>query len=201
VDTAELTRLTGEAINPTVDHWVVDPDLLESIRGDIVEACGAAGSHGVDLASFNDRHRAVLGLGIDGITIKGDRVLAQSEAKDELSEAAVAVLARLEASPWSPPAFQLNDRGALRELERRGDAVEVGEVWFANSAVDAAVGVISGLLARNPEGFTVADARDALGITRKHAVPLLGHLDSIGVTRRRGDLRVAGPRLPARREP
>jgi selenocysteine-specific elongation factor len=197
VDAAELTRLTGEAISPSVDHWVVDPDLLESMRAEIVEACRVAGSQGVDLAGFDYKHRAVLGLGINGITIKGGRVLAESEAKDEVSEAARKVLARLEASPWSPPAFQLGDRAALRELERRGAAVEVGEDWFANSAVEAAIGVVAGLLGRKPEGFTVAEARDALGITRKHAVPLLGHLDSIGVTRRRGDVRVAGPRLPA----
>jgi selenocysteine-specific elongation factor len=197
VDAAELTRLTGEAERPTVEHWVVDPDLLVSIRGEIVEACGVAGSRGVDLARFDARHRAVLGLGISGITIQGDRVLAESEAKDDLSEVAKQVLAQLEASRWSPPAFQVSDRGALRELERRGAAVEVGEVWFAHSAVEAAIGVVAGLLGRSPEGFTVAEVRDALGITRKHAVPLLGHLDSIGVTRRRGDLRVAGPRLPA----
>jgi selenocysteine-specific elongation factor len=48
-----------------------------------------------------------------------------------------------------------------------------------------------------PDGFTAADARDALGTTRKYAVPLLSHLDATGVTRRRGERRIAGPRLPA----
>jgi len=197
VDVNKLARLTGEKLSPTVDHWVVDPDLLASTRDEIVESCRAAGSKGVDLAGFDDRHRAVLGLGVDGVTIHGDRVLADSEAKDELSGDARQVLDRLEASQCSPPAFELKDRAALRELERRGSAVEVGDAWFASSAVDGAIGVVAGLLVKNPGGFTVAEARDALGTTRKHAVPLLGHLDSIGVTRRRGDLRVAGPRLPS----
>jgi selenocysteine-specific elongation factor len=53
------------------------------------------------------------------------------------------------------------------------------------------------LLARSPEGFTVAELRDELGITRKHALPLVNELDARGVTRRRGDLRIGGPRLPA----
>jgi len=44
----------------------------------------------------------------------------------------------------------------------------------------------------------VAEVRDALGTSRKHVLPLLGHLDATGATRRRGDVRVAGPRLPAR---
>ena len=39
--------------------------------------------------------------------------------------------------------------------------------------------------------------REAAGITRKHAVPLLAELDARGVTRRRGDLRIAGNRLPS----
>jgi selenocysteine-specific elongation factor len=51
-------------------------------------------------------------------------------------------------------------------------------------------------LAANPDGITVAQVRDALGTTRKHALPLLAQLDATGVTRRRGDLRVGGPRLP-----
>jgi len=46
-------------------------------------------------------------------------------------------------------------------------------------------------------GVTVAEVRQALGTTRKYLLPLLGHLDATGVTRRRGDVRVAGPKLPA----
>jgi selenocysteine-specific elongation factor len=196
IDAAKLARLTGEEVTPTVDRWVVDPDVLTTIRSEMVEACRAAGSRGVDLAVLDVVHRAVLTRGVTGISIRGDRVVADSEAKDELSDGAQQVLARLEESPWSPPAFQLDDRGALRELQRHGAAVEVGDTWFATSAVKAATAAVADLLARSPQGFTVADARDALGTTRKHAVPLLSHLDSLGVTRRRGDLRVAGPRLP-----
>ena len=42
----------------------------------------------------------------------------------------------------------------------------------------------------------MAQLRDAIGATRKHALPLANELDARGVTRRRGDLRIAGPRLP-----
>jgi len=51
-------------------------------------------------------------------------------------------------------------------------------------------------LAHQPDGITVAEARDAWGTTRKFAIPLITRLDETGVTRRRSDLRVAGPRLP-----
>jgi selenocysteine-specific elongation factor len=47
-----------------------------------------------------------------------------------------------------------------------------------------------------PDGVTVAEVRDALGTTRKHALPLLSLLDNRGATRRRDDVRIAGPRLP-----
>jgi selenocysteine-specific elongation factor len=57
--------------------------------------------------------------------------------------------------------------------------------------------VLAGALAGAPEGITVAAIRDALGTTRKFVVPLVGLLDAAGVTRRRGDLRIPGPRLPA----
>jgi selenocysteine-specific elongation factor len=67
---------------------------------------------------------------------------------------------------------------------------------FAPAAVTAAGQVVARLLADTPEGVTVAQIRDALGTTRKYVMPLVGLLDAAGMTRRRGDLRIAGPRLP-----
>ncbi len=52
---------------------------------------------------------------------------------------------------------------------------------------------VSDLLRANP-GATVAAIRDALGTTRKYAVPICEYLDRVGLTRRDGDTRVlAGP--------
>jgi selenocysteine-specific elongation factor len=68
-------------------------------------------------------------------------------------------------------------------------------VWFAPSAIDAAARAVAELLQAKPDGVTVAEIRDALGTTRKYLLPLLGILDGTGRTRRRGDLRVGGPRL------
>ena len=88
------------------------------------------------------------------------------------------------------------DRAELRELVRRGLVVERDGLYFAPSAIDEAASAAARLLAQAPDGFTVGAFRDAVGATRKHAVPLLAELDRRGVTRRRGDLRIAGPRLP-----
>jgi selenocysteine-specific elongation factor len=43
----------------------------------------------------------------------------------------------------------------------------------------------------NGPGLTVAEIRDALGTTRKFAVPMCEYLDRAGVTKRVGDVRVA----------
>jgi len=74
--------------------------------------------------------------------------------------------------------------------------IERDGVYFAPSAVEEAAHRLAAALAAEPAGITVAQVRDALGTTRKHALPLLAHFDATGVTRRRGDVRIGGPRLP-----
>jgi selenocysteine-specific elongation factor len=101
----------------------------------------------------------------------------------------------------APPPPDGVDRQVVRELVRRGLVVGRDGVYFAAEAVDGAARVVAGLLRGAPDGVTVADVRTALGVTRKHVLPLLAELDATGVTRRRGDLRIAGPRLPDPDEP
>ena len=84
----------------------------------------------------------------------------------------------------------------LRQLIQRGTVVERDGVHFHAETIDAAARVAASLLAEHSDGFTVAQFRDATGSSRKHALPLVAELDSRGVTRRRDDLRIGGPRLP-----
>jgi selenocysteine-specific elongation factor len=104
-------------------------------------------------------------------------------------------LAALAAGGMAPPAPDRVDRAELRELVRRGLVVERDGVCFHADAITAAAALASRLLGERPDGFTVSEFRDAAGVTRKHALPLVNELDARGVTRRRGDVRVAGPRL------
>ncbi len=46
----------------------------------------------------------------------------------------------------------------------------------------------------------IADLKERLGVSRKYAVPLLEHFDRLGLTRRKGDVRVAGPRFAEKDE-
>jgi selenocysteine-specific elongation factor len=88
------------------------------------------------------------------------------------------------------------DRAEVRELVRRGHLVARDGMYFHADTIDAAGALAAQLLAASPDGFTVAQFRDATGASRKFVLPLVAELDARGVTRRRDDLRIAGPRLP-----
>ena len=192
VEVEHLFRLTGERRDPDVGVWAVDPAVLADTRRELETAVADAGPLGLDLAGLDDYQRAVLET-LDGIELAGGHVRV-ADAADPLADHPF--IAALEATPFAPPGPDGVDRAELRELVRRGDVVDADGVYFAASAIDAAAGVVADLLAADPEGVTVAAIRDAWGTTRKFAIPLVTHLDNIGVTRRRDDLRIAGPRLP-----
>lgn len=193
VDVDHLFRLTGERRSPDVGNWAVDPDLLTEARATLVASIADAGALGLDLAGLDDFERAVLDT-LDDIAIEGGHV-RQADAIDPLADHPF--IAELEADPFSPPDPDHIDRAELRELVRRGDIVEEGGVYFAASAIDAAARVVATLLQAQPDGVPVSAVRDAWGTSRKFAIPLITHLDNNGVTRRRDDLRIAGPRLPS----
>ncbi|MEY2422756.1 MAG: selenocysteine-specific elongation factor [Acidimicrobiaceae bacterium] len=194
VDTGELERLTGERRAPTVGRWVVDAAALADTVERLQTMVNAAGPLGLDVAALDERDRAVLAT-LDAVVVSGGRA-ATAGGDDPL--AGHPFVAALEAAPFMPPsAGELGvDRAELRELMRRGLVVEQDGVWFAPSAIDSAAATVGALLRSRPEGVTVAEVREALGTTRKWAVPLLTILDARGITRRRADVRVAGPRLP-----
>jgi selenocysteine-specific elongation factor len=187
--TDDLERLTGERRAADAGHWVVAPAALaaatERLRGLL-----AAGE--IDVATLDARDTAVLAT-LDGVVVQHGR--ARSAAASTTDWSAHHYLAALAAAPFAPPEPHGVDRDEVRELVRRGLVVERDGCYFAASAIDAARQRLAALLDATPAGITVGAVRDALATTRKHAIPLLAHLDATGVTRRRGDLRVAGPRL------
>ena len=189
----QLRRLTGETVAAVIGDWVVADVALATMTDEVRDRIDQAGPLGLDLALLDERERAVISL-IEDTSVEAGRVtLGQPE--DPLADHPW--VAALEAAPFTPPAADGVDRGEVRELVRRGTVIESGGVYFAASAISEAARGLAGLLRQQPTGFTVAEARDMFGTTRKFVLPLLGHLDQTGVTRRRDDLRIAGPRLPA----
>ena len=192
VTTDELYRLTGESRPPDVGEWVVDPSALqESIAAVRVRVESAEGV-GLDLAQLDARERAVIGLLADVVVDEGRARIA--DAADPLAEHPF--VAELRRAGFTPPDPDGIDRAELRQLVRRGLVVEEGGQFFAPETIEAAAALLADLLADKPEGVTVSEVRQAMGATRKHTMPLLARLDATGVTRRRDDVRIAGPRLP-----
>ena len=80
----------------------------------------------------------------------------------------------------------------VRVLADQGSLVVVDVCMVMHrEAVDAAKQVAIDLLALNG-GFTTADYRDALGVSRKYVIPLLDYFDRIRLTVRLGSRRTPG---------
>jgi hypothetical protein len=100
-----------------------------------------------------------------------------------------AVLADLADAPFMAP-----DAGRLRELGLDGRAIGAAaraglllrvteQIVLAPGAEAQAARALAGL----PQPFTAAEARQALGTTRRVAIPLLEFLDRAGITQRLPD--------------
>lgn len=129
----------------------------------------------------------------------GHAVLSGAGSARTAALASHPYLVALDESPFTPPApatFGV-EPDALRQLVADGLVVEHGGCYFSVQALERAATIVGELLRRHPGGVTASVVRQGLGTSRKYALPLLALLDRAGVTRRRGDVRVAGPALPA----
>lgn len=187
-----LEQLTGERIEPTVGEWATTADELATMRASLVERVAAAGPTGLDLASFDHRERAVLAT-VDEVVVDAATVRAAAEVDPYVDHPYLGIA---RSGGFTPPQPDGVDRAELRELVRRGHVVVRDGVHFHADTIDAAAAIAAGLLAGSEGGFTVAEFRDAIGASRKFVLPLVAELDARGVTRRRDDVRIAGPRLP-----
>ena len=189
----DLQAYTGVALVPTIGDWVVDNDALAATVARLRTRIDTAGDLGLDLASLDERERAVAAT-LDAVTVDAGR-MRPAAAVDPFADHPL--LARLAAEGTAPNEPTGVDKATLRELVRRGLLVEREGLYFHPSAIDTAAHTMAMLLRDQPGGVTMAQLRDALGVTRKFALPLANELDARGITRRRDDLRIAGPRLPA----
>lgn len=140
---------------------------------------------------------ALLGTS-DELVIDGPSVRSSGFAGALQGAAAAAwetVRDRLAAAGWAPPRRgDLDvDPEIMHALVRSGRVVAVSpDLIYLAETLDE----IEERTRTLADGFTVADFRDALGITRKHAVPLLEWFDGRGVTRRVGEGRIVRPPQP-----
>ena len=188
----EIEQLTGEVVDPVIGEWVTSAESLAELTAMIISRVEEAGPAGVDLAAFDDRERAILPT-LDEVVVAAGLV-QPADAIDPYEDHAV--LAELLGGGFMPPSLADVDRNDLRELVRRGHVIQRDGIGFHRDAIEAASYVAAELLAEHVDGFTVAQFRDATGASRKYVLPLVAELDARGVTRRREDVRIGGPRLP-----
>ena len=187
---------------PVAGDWLADPARWASLRRQLAEAVAAhAKRDPLAIGMPPEAARAALGLpdrALIEALAQGIRVQVQLEdgylrigpsLPPRLVAGVRAVLADLAAAPFmAPEAGRLRELGldprAIAAAARAGLLLRVTEqiVLAPDAQAEAAR-----LLARLPQPFTTAEARQALGTTRRVAIPLLEYLDRAGITQRLPD--------------
>ena len=168
-------------------HHIAYP-LEEGLRREDLRA-----SVELDAASFE-----ALLQHLDDVVAEGSLLRLASFAVDldpEHSRERDRVVSAIEESGFSPPTEKelRVDPALIRNLLASGDLVRVGDFLLTRGSAEQARNIVrTQISTQGPQ--TVAQIRDALGTTRRYAIPLCEWLDSIGATRRQGDQRALGPR-------
>jgi selenocysteine-specific elongation factor len=195
---AELVR-DGHAV--WCGDWLVAPRALHDLRMRAVSYVRDRGAPGVDLATLAAachvdvaRLRAAL-ADQELLIVEHDFVRDASGASLDRDPAARTLVDALAAKPFMPdtPADLGADPAVVRALLRAGTLVDIDGVVFTAEAVEQARTLIAGAVVERGT-LSIADVRDLLGSTRKYVLPLVMRMDAEGITRRRGDDRIPGPR-------
>jgi len=195
VQLPQLQLLAGRNVDiseveQALDGWVTTNDNLAEVSSEVVALIVASKDLGVDVATLKTHQRLVLPT-LTNVTVRDGRARS-ADANDVASHPLVKQFAD---AGCTPPDSASIDKAIVRQLVQRGIFVHCDELYFHSSAIDYAVAAARQLLVVNPHGFTVAQFREHLGVSRKYALPLINHLDITGFTRRRDDVRIAGAKL------
>jgi len=160
-------------------QWRADESVLESVIDLLIERGDLKGDElRVTLASFRPK-----------LSEKQRQISAQ-------------IMSRFDQAGFMPPDLsELASSFAVKEAEVRsiaelccnaGVLVHLGGGLYLHAEHETEMRrrVVAGLAAAS--GLAVSEIRDMLGTSRKYAVPFCEYLDRIGLTRRVGDVRVAG---------
>jgi selenocysteine-specific elongation factor len=179
--------------------WRLDPGYERELRARLVsEVDRYAVEHPVEPDAPVDVIRRRLGLPDRALverlveaplTVHNGRIGAGHRLPEQLQRAIDAVRAELAAAPFAAP-----DRNRLaelglgpKELAAAAKARLLLRVADGVVLLPAAPEVAAERLSRLPQPFTLSEARQALGTTRRVAVPLLEFLHRRGTTRQLPD--------------
>jgi len=197
--TSRELRARGLADQPrdavaVADNWIAGA-TWERLGGAVTERTRSAGPlDGIPLPvlardlDISTDIAAALVAATSGLRVVDGRVTAGVSTPVEIPGLAE-LLARLDREPFDPPgAATLAALGltpvALAHAVRERLLVRIADgLYLAPAAIERALELLHAL----DQPFTVADARTALGSTRRVVVPLLEHLDATRRTRRQLD--------------
>jgi selenocysteine-specific elongation factor len=138
------------------------------------------------LEALNDRVIAdgpLLRLASHRVTLSPDHEAARGR-----------VLAELDAAAYSPPTLtelaSANGSDLIQALVDSGELVRFSRDLALTSERYAAAKDAIAEAARSEGPLTTSRIRELLGTSRKYAIPLLEHLDSVGFTKRSGVVRI-----------
>ncbi|MGZ5352529.1 MAG: selenocysteine-specific translation elongation factor [Actinomycetota bacterium] len=215
---ADLRLLTGRDSVPGAEptgRWWVRPDVHDAVVGALLEHVRAfhasnPGALGVDAPEIQGLVvRALRAAGAPSAAVLSDALvddlvrsglfawsgrslrLADHEAGVAAGEVERLVSTVAAGEPTPPALSELRAAGfaseAIDAALREGRLVRIApDLVLTTELVQRAIGAVRGA---GTAGITVSAVRQAIGTSRKYAVPLLEHLDRTGVTRRSGDLR------------
>ena len=184
VTVARAAMLTGRVVEPHVAGMVAAQSVVNKTRAALLQQL-VVGE--VDLATLSPVERELIQQ-TKGVTVEHGR--ARTAQHDAALDSPL--LRRLREEGLSTSAIDAADRQVLSRLVRLGAVVGHDDVYFHHEVIESLRPSLEALWSARPDGFTVAELRDALGITRKHALPLVNCLDHLGLTKRVGDHRVRG---------
>ena len=177
-------------VEQVLDGWVTTTNNLADVGKELMALIAASKDLGVDVATLKSHQRLVLPT-LSNVTVREGR----ARSADANDVALHPMVKQFTDAGCTPPDSASVDKAIVRQLVQRGILVHCDELYFHSSAIDTAVAAARQLLVANPQGFTVAQFREHLGVSRKYALPLINHLDITGFTRRREDVRIAGAKL------
>lgn len=189
ITVSDFELLTSQRLPAVVGEWLTTPALHEALRKDLAMQL-AKNPDGIEVSRLKTYEQAVVAT-LPEVVIEMGR--ARIKGANSITDHPYAGL--FAHAGVTPPDTKTLDRNVIRQLVQRGLLVDVDGTVFHISALETARHKVVEILNQNPNGFTVSQFREHLGITRKHAVPLLEALDRRGITRRTDDLRVGGARL------
>lgn len=194
---------------PSAGGWLVDPGWLPTLASRLVAAVAAhaeaqpldaglpakAAARALELPEPRLLDLVLAEPGASSLVAAGGRIRSRDAGglPEGVRRAVATVRADLADAPFAAPeAYRLAELGLrARELGaavQAGELLKVGDgIYLAPDAVDVAVARLADL----PSPFTLSEARQALGTTRRVAVPLLEYLARQGRTRRNDEGRHA----------